>query len=440
MVPPPPQPPPSSGNRRLRELATHVAAAPVSSVVGVGARTTARRPNILVIVTDQQSHALLSCADSAQAGWLATPSCDRLAAEGTRFTRAYCSNPVCVPSRFSLFTGRMPSAIGMRDNASVCSGWDGGKHDRTGLGHQLGSQAGYDCFYGGKVHWPVGLTPERLGFIMFCTDERERLAVETAHLIRRLGSSRHHAPWLIVSSLINPHDICYHALRAHAHSGGGADPTVGGIFSREPGAAQIQELVNLDEALAAAANTGAKLPPLPPNHAPQRDEPEQLGRFLDERPFQRWARDSTDWGEEHWRLHRWAYARLMERVDRQIGVLLDALDATAQTSETLVIMTSDHGDHDASHALEHKTIFYEEAARVPWIMRLPGRIPAGVTNQRCLVSTGLDLTATCCDYAGLPTPPHCLGISLRQVAEDPSHPSTRNHVYAGTCDPSMQCG
>jgi arylsulfatase A-like enzyme len=353
---------------RLQTLAAHVtpgAAAP-SAVAPAAGDAGRSRPNILVIVTDQQSHALLSCAASAQAGWVSTPSCDRLAAHGTRFTRAYCSNPVCVPSRFSLFTGRMPSAIGMRDNDSRCTPF-GPQDDRAGLGHLLAVN-GYSCHYGGKVHWPVGLTPERLGFRMFCKDERERLAVETADLIRQLGASPAAPPWLVVSSLINPHDICYHALRAHAHSGGGKDPTVGSIFSQEPGAPQIQELINLDEALAAATATeqeegGAQLPPLPDNHAPQQDEPEQLGTFLDERPFQRWTRDSPEWGESHWRLHRWAYARLMERVDKQIGVLLDALDSSGQAGQTLVIMTSDHGDHDASHAMEHKTIFYVRAQR-----------------------------------------------------------------------------
>ena len=230
-------------------------------------------------------------------------------------------------------------------------------------------RAGYSCHYGGKVHWPVGLTPERLGFNMFCKDERERLAVETADLIRQRATHRgqpYDAPWLIVSSLINPHDICYHALRAHALSGGAADPTVGkrsapdaatgagaqaargrakmqGIFER--GAPQIQELAALDEALLPPKDVDHEtflrdhLPPLPPNHAPQRSEPEQLKRFLDERPFQRWARE--EWTETEWRLHRWAYARLMERVDKQIGVLLDALDSSGQADDTLVIFTSD---------------------------------------------------------------------------------------------------
>ena len=118
-------------------------------------------PNILLLITDQQTHTLLSCAGTK---WLSTPHSDRLAAQGARFTRAYATNPVCVPSRFSMFTGRMPSAIGLRHNqtpkgAAVFTHAD----DEQSLGHLL-QRAGYRTLYGGKTHWPIGLNPERLGF------------------------------------------------------------------------------------------------------------------------------------------------------------------------------------------------------------------------------------------------------------------------------------
>ena len=68
----------------------------------------ASRPNILFITTDQQSSTMMSCAGNE---YLQTPAMDRLAREGVRFERAYCTNPVCLPSRFSWFTGRMPSEL-----------------------------------------------------------------------------------------------------------------------------------------------------------------------------------------------------------------------------------------------------------------------------------------------------------------------------------------
>ena len=72
------------------------------------------RPNILFIMTDQQSAHMMSCTGNR---WLNTPALDRFSASGVRFENAYACNPVCVPNRFSLQTGLMPSAIGMGQNA-----------------------------------------------------------------------------------------------------------------------------------------------------------------------------------------------------------------------------------------------------------------------------------------------------------------------------------
>ena len=354
----------------------------------------------------------MSCAGTT---WVSTPHLDRLARSGVRFTRAYCSDPVCVPSRFSMFTGRMPSAIGMRGNGGQSLHDFSDADDRTGLGHCL-RWAGYDTWYGGKVHWPIGLTPGRLGFTTFSSDERESLAIDAAALIHR-GKGRR---WGMVVSLINPHDICYQAIRA---------------FASEPHllvSAQL-ELANLDQALRPPPGIDQEtflrdlLPPLPENFEVQDDEPEMISEVINRRWFRAAARER--WSGGDWRLHRWAYARLMEQVDRQIGVVLDAITASGQEQETLVIMTSDHGDHAGAHRLEHKTFFYDQAARVPWIMSLPGRIPAGRIEEHCLVATGLDLLPTCCSYAGVEVPAPCRGFSLQAAAEGRSGAEVRDAVY-----------
>lgn len=386
---------------------------------------TTQKPNILILMTDQQQHAMLSCAGTP---WVSTPNMDRLAAGGTRFSRAYCSDPVCIPSRFSMFTGRMPSAIGMRGNGGPNLHPFTPEDDLTGMGHCL-RRGGYATWYGGKVHWPVKLTTERLGFTNYCADERERLAVDAADVIRRQGTQ----PWAVVASFINPHDICYQAI-------GAFDETDHDRALIQRGATEI---ANLKEALQLPAGVDLeafmrdRLPPLPDNWSIQPDEAEPIERTLSQRPFKLNAR--RKWGEREWRLHRWAYARLTERVDRQIGVVLDALDSSGQAENTLVIFVSDHGDHAGSHRLEHKTFFYDEAARVPWIMRLPGRIQAGRVEESCLVATGIDLLATCCDYAGVETPRQCLGVSMRGVAEGRSGAASRDFVYGENAVSRMFC-
>ena len=72
-------------------------------------------PNILLILTDQKSGTMMSCTPNK---WVKTPAMDSLMKKGMRFEKAYATNPVCVPSRFSLMTGFYPSSVGLRKNGS----------------------------------------------------------------------------------------------------------------------------------------------------------------------------------------------------------------------------------------------------------------------------------------------------------------------------------
>ena len=95
------------------------------------------------------------------------------------------------------------------------------------------------------------------------------------------------------------------------------------------------------------------------------------------------------------------------RWSRQVGL----------EDNTLVVFTSDHGDMDSAHKMEHKSVLYEEAVRVPFIMSYKGRIPGGVVDDTHLVSNGLDLLPTLCDYANIKTSEGPPGRSLRPLAE-----------------------
>ena len=109
------------------------------------------RPNILLISTDQQSSSAISCAGNQD---LRTPNMDLLAAEGVRFSRAYCTHPLCAPARSSYVTGRMPHETGVTSNKEPLRE---ALHGQT-LGRLLGG-AGYRCALAGKWHVP-GITPE----------------------------------------------------------------------------------------------------------------------------------------------------------------------------------------------------------------------------------------------------------------------------------------
>ncbi|MHC4885320.1 MAG: sulfatase family protein [Planctomycetota bacterium] len=372
-----------------------------------------KRSNILFLLTDQQSASMMSCAGNA---YLETPAMDALAAAGTRFDRAYCTNPVCLPSRMSLMSGEMPSALNIRHNGTAEATPVSESMQAASLGRVM-KAAGYTVAYGGKRHLPEGLQPEDMGFEYITGNEREELAAASADFIRR----EHDAPWCLWANLINPHDICYMAIRD-------AQLDNQSRWLVEHGK---RECDVLDDALRLPPHVSREeffaehCPELPVNHEPQEEEPGAIGSLLDRRPFRRNARDH--YTDEQWRMHRWAYCRLTERVDRQIGVILEALRATGQEEDTVIVFTSDHGDMDSAHRMEHKTVFYEEAAGVPMIVAQKGTTPGGRVCSS-LVSNGLDLIPTLCDYAGVDVPAQLKGMSLRALAEGRSEELPRECI------------
>lgn len=372
------------------------------------------RPNLLVIITDQQHAGMMSCAGNP---YLKTPAMDSLAAKGARFELAYSANPVCVPARMSMFTGVIPSALGVRSNAEQAN-----PVPKDRLKNSMGwvfRRAGYRTVYGGKTHWMRGMTVESAGFELLTRDTREELAQKCAEFLAAPGDQ----PFLLVASFINPHDICFMAIDAFTQATG-----------REPLYPQATiERKYLAEALKMPTNMTeeeffAKLcPPLPPNFEIPPEEPDAIP-LLYARPstFRGWVRQH--WTERDWRLHRWAYCRLTEKVDSEIGVVLQALRAHGLDKRTVVIFTSDHGDLDGAHRLEHKSVLYEESARVPFIVCWPGVTKAGLVDRDHLVSVGLDLIPTLCDFAGIAKPADLPGLSVRPLAEGRTPASWRKFV------------
>lgn len=381
-------------------VATYAAAAP---------RPADSRPNILLIITDQQRADMLSCAGNR---YVRTSALDRLAARGIRFERAYCANPVCVPSRFSMMTGVMPSRIALESNDQFTNAVP-----PSLLAHSLGTifrNAGYDTFYGGKLHLPGGDArglSGTYGFSRLTPDEREDLAQSCATFLRQ----PHARPFLLVASFINPHDICYLAINAHAETlglGAPHGPALQAALLIPPGVTRAKFFKQL-------------CPPLPPNFGIPDGEPPAT-RQTDWLPSRAYV--DAHWTVEDWRLHRWAYARLTERVDSEIGTVLNALHEGGHDGDTLVVFTSDHGEMDGSHHLEQKSVPYNEAIHVPLIISGPGVSGASRVDRSHLVSAGLDLIPTLCDFAGIPIPPALKGRSLKPLTAGAAVPGWRANL------------
>ena len=209
---------------------------------------------------------------------------------------------------------------------------------------------------------------------------------------------KHSRPFLLVASFINPHDICYMAIDAWSRA-------MGKPLEMQP---SIRERQCLAEALRLPAGVSREeffrkiCPPLPKNFGIPRNEPPAV-RETDWRPFRQYVQDH--WTAEDWRLHRWAYARLVERADAEIGTDCSTGFARAVWKTTRSWSSpATTARWTPAHELEHKSMPYEEATRVPLIVSRKGQTPPGRVDTTHLVSTGLDLIPTLCDLAGIATP------------------------------------
>ncbi|MCU0247026.1 MAG: sulfatase-like hydrolase/transferase [Bryobacter sp.] len=356
------------------------------------------RPNILYIMTDQQHAGMMSCTGNP---WLKTPALDRLAASGTRFELAYSGNPVCVPARTSMMTGRYPSYFGFDGN--VPPKRPPGPEDLRGAMGHVFRAAGYRTVFGGKTHWPKPMTPESIGFEYLTADERDGLADKSVEFL----AAKHEQPFLLVASFINPHDICLMAIDAYTK----ANQLPAMYPKLEIERKRVAEALALPEGVSREEFFRKHCPPLPANHGATAGEPSTFSEFGS---FRGWAR--RNWTAEDWRLHRWAYCRLTERVDAEIGRVLNALYNSGRERDTVVVFSSDHGDMDGAHGFEHKSLPYDESARVPLIVSWPGRVPAKRVNRTHLVSSTVDLLPTLCDFAGIPAPAGLPGLSFHPIA------------------------
>ena len=370
-------------------------------------------PNILVIMTDQQSASMMSCTGNK---WLKTPAMDAIASAGIRFSCAYATNPVCSPSRFSLQTGRLPSEIGMRENDRPIIDKDKVESLYSKSMGNLFQQAGYQTYYGGKVHLPVsGSRIKPWGYETLTLDERDSLAIVCADFLR--NRKKEDKPFLLFASFINPHDICYDAIRW-------AQP---GSKLAKGTPEELDKALQLPEGISEEEFFRKYCPPLPDNHQPMAGELSSVDSLIKLRSFRNIVREN--WSEQDWRLHRWAYMRLTERVDAQIAIVMDALKKSGLSKNTIVIFTSDHGDHDASHKLEHKTVLYEEAANIPFIISSPWMKQKGIVDNEHLVSNGLDLLPTLCDFAGIQLPEGLTGRSVVPLTNQEKLKDWPDHIY-----------
>ncbi|HUX94575.1 MAG TPA: sulfatase-like hydrolase/transferase [Bacteroidales bacterium] len=372
------------------------------------------RPNIILIFTDQQNSEALGIAGNK---YVRTPNMDRLAQRGIRFTQAYCTSPVSGPSRSSIVTGMMPCEAGVVYNG------DSLKSDVINVG-EIFREAGYNTVWGGKWHLPESY-PQRAaakpgekkirGFevLPFYDPEKEpwMLGSETdppltdavTAFLRNYDRKK---PLFLAVSYHNPHDICFH-------------PRKSGWVSENDSLLEIRYYgfkYRLPDPIGIPPNKLRNLPPLPFNFAISENEPEFLTeKRLHHESYGLETKLAYTYSDEEWQSYLNAYYRMTERVDSEIGILLNAISENGYDKNTVIVFTSDHGDGAAAHKWAAKNNLYDESAKVPLFIIYPEKIKKNQVNRN--IVTLSDLVPTFCDYASINTELNFAGKSLRPVLE-----------------------
>ena len=375
------------------------------------------KPNIVLIVTDQQSYNTISGLKEVYGvneTYCSTPNIDRLVKNGVSFTRSYCANPISVPSRFAMFTGELGGKYNVRENTNELQ-------DETQILALLQKSAmgnvflrnGYQTYYSGKVHLPFAQRtslygrPSNYGFSEYLTDDdREDLGNISANFISKRTSPN---PFLLVVSFINPHDICLESTT-----------NLSNTFIIDPNKPEIAATLAPIRNEAASYDSIYFYQNIAPALPYNKDKTTGFPASFRKNQF-------VNYPDYYWQKYRWIYSRLVNLLDDHIGVVLDAIDQSPHKDNTIVIFTSDHGEMQGSHSTTTKNLPFEECMRVPFI--ISGKDIQVNQRDNSLVCNGTDLIPTMCELAGIPIPSNLKGISVANRVKYNTPVEQRKYLY-----------
>lgn len=381
------------------------------------------RPNILILCIDQwDTH--MEMPEGA-----GLPALERLEERGVTYDHAYCTVPVCTPSRATMWTGMHAQETGLWDNTNFAWIHELSPEFPT-VGHMLRDQGYYTAF---KGKWHLSGVPngedalERYGFSdyqqwgeMFGAPLQGEMldsaaTFETVDWLEN-AATRLEQPWLLISSLINPHDIMF--LRT--------DP----IETPEPEGAMEGLQTTVQRLGWFQQRWDVKLPDnYADDYALQPYGVRHYKEFIDGN-YGRIPDDRTDL----WLERRNYLINAMRLVDAELLKILDALDRLDLWRNTVVIFTSDHGEMNGAHRMAQKgAIAFDEAT----VVNLTVCVPDGPRGERTdAVWSHLDLVPTLLELAGLDGDaireryPHLRGRGHKSVILDPGSAGPRGSVSA----------
>lgn len=354
-------------------------------------------------------------------GEVHTPHLDQLAATSMAFTNAHTPSPMCAPARAAVLTGQFPSSTGVYGNQHW---WYPNLPDTVSLPDRFRT-AGYRTLGTGKIfHHTAGNHPPK------SWDHFQRLTFSNDPWFR--GAIINY-PWSAPAPF--PDAYPYSGITGLGHENDwGAIGIEDGRYEDAQSADFAIDVLTQPSAAPFFLACGLFRPHLP-WYVPQKffdgyplakiqsplapeadleDLPERARRFAAAR------RQDFDriLAADRWRHAVRAYLAAIRFADEQVGRVLTALETGPHADNTIVVLWSDHGWHLGEKRHWHKGTLWEEATRIPFILRAPGLAPGRCERPVSLI----DLYPTLMDLTGLQPPEHLDGRSLRPLLENPNRP------------------
>jgi N-acetylglucosamine-6-sulfatase len=339
------------------------------------------RPNIIFILSDDHRWDAMGNMGHP---FIKTPSLDRLAKEGVHFSNAFVTTPLCSPSRASFLTGQYPHRHGVKNNLTP---WD----DRNVTFLELLKKAGYKTAFIGKWHMP-GRLPDILGkavdrFVTFTVSGGQGIYFDCPLNIdgkvqeRKSRYLTEDLTDLAIEFMNREKDSPFCIYLAHK--------AVHQPFWPSPEFRKLYEDIDVSR----------HLPPEYHSWVSMMKGSWYYGLLGNVEQFYR------------------DYCRTITAMDKQIGRILAELDRLGIAEQTLVVYAGDNGIFWGEKQFIDKRWPYEEATRIPFIVRYPAgsKAPGGGSDQMVL---NVDLAPTLLDAARLPVPESMQGKSLKPVLEN----------------------
>ncbi|NKB69016.1 MAG: sulfatase-like hydrolase/transferase [Candidatus Latescibacteria bacterium] len=370
------------------------------------------QPNLVFILPDRQRRDSMACYDN---DWIQAPRLNALADESFVVEHCYVTQPVCAPARSSILSGLYPLTAGMPVNRLVMP------DPIQSIAQMVPDE--YRCGYVGKWHLGDEIFPQR-GFGEW-VGANDNWWTEYTDATTQTQLSPYH------------HFLMEHGVKPDTKHPGGK--MVSGP-QRHALPAELMMASFVGDQAADFIERSADRPfvlfastvePHPPFTGPYDDlydpatmpveetflrHPDGAAQFNQLRAelFSRSVRDGIDLStEDGWRRLRANYWGLVTLVDRMVGTILDALERTGVADNTVVVFTSDHGDMVGTHRMLEMRTPYEEATRVPLLMRVPWLSDKATTVPGNF--SQIDFVPTLLDLLGQPVPAHVQGVSRAGV-------------------------